>query len=637
MSWLYSFIFASLIFSAEGNLPFQSSSIHSAAETKQTIRLDETERFEQTYPLNLDGKVSVSNVNGSITIETWDSPQVKLEAVKTADSREKLTELEIQINAKQNYFQVEADYSNLSRNGKGWNNKLQVDFKLTVPKTAVLDEIETVNGSIYISNAANSTKASAVNGQIRATNLRGTANLSTVNGTVEADFDQLQTGGRISLDTVNGTVNLTMPSDVNATVKADTVNGSINNEFGLPVRKGKYVGKDLYGKIGSGDVQIKLSSVNGGLFVKRQKDGKNINPTTNLLPTKSNDDDDWEGFENGVNFPAVKPPKSPIAPMPPVFDGSVFDAQVQKEVSEALKAAQKELKKMTPEMQKEMEEALKNSKFDKREMEEQIKIAREKYREAMSNMSNISWTPKIERKSESFAIKGVPNLTIEAESSGVTVRGWDKPEIRYSVTRISNAPNQTPVNLKAEQNGQNLILKVADIENVMPLNEMNRVRIEVFVPKKSNLKIFTKGEIRLEGVSGEIDLNGSDGAINVRDSDGKMQIVSNDGNIRVIGFRGEIDAVSVDGTLALEGDFQKFSAQTADGNIILTLPNGANADIESNRKDINSDGISLKLNGNEKNFSSWKIGDGGVNHRLYATADDKFSCAPQTLSKRTEI
>ena len=43
---------------------------------------------------------------------------------------------------------------------------------------------------------------------------------STVNGEVTADFDQLQTGTRINLDTVNGRVNLMIPSDSNATIKS---------------------------------------------------------------------------------------------------------------------------------------------------------------------------------------------------------------------------------------------------------------------------------------------------------------------------------------------------------------------------------------------------------------------------------
>ncbi len=72
----------------------------------------------------------------------------------------------------------------------------------------------------------------------------------------------------------------------------------------------------------------------------------------------------------------------------------------------------------------------------------------------------------------------------------------------------------------------------------------------------------------------------------------------------------------------LEGDFQKINAQTVDGTIVLTLPENANATIESNRKDIQAEGISLVFMGDGKDISTWKVGSGGVvNYRLYTTAD----------------
>ena len=107
------------------------------------------------------------------------------------------------------------------------------------------------------------------------------------------------------------------------------------------------------------------------------------------------------------------------------------------------------------------------------------------------------------------------------------------------------------------------------------------VRVEVFVPKKSDLKIITNGEIRLEGVTGDIDLTGANEAINVRDSGGKLHLTSADARVRIIGFKGALDAVTGEGEMYLEGDFEKLSATASDGNIILTLPADGNADIES--------------------------------------------------------
>lgn len=636
MSWLISLVVAGVMFASDGNLPASVS--YNFGESKpsaeKVVKADETERFEQTYPLSATGKVGVSNVNGSIAVEVWDRNEVKLEYVKTADTKENLAQVEIKIDARQDAFSVETDYGDSKRGNFGERKnygKLQVEYHLIVPRNAILDEIETVNGSVSVAGAENSTKASAVNGQVKANNLRGTANLSTVNGTVEADFDELAAGSRISLNTVNGGANLIIPSDANATVKADTVNGNIVNDFGLPVRKGEYVGRDLYGKIGSGGAQIRLNSVNGGLSIKRKNDGKNLNPATNLLTAKNRDD--WnDGEDIGNNSDTKSPgtprtPRTPRTPKTPQTPNGNYE--INKSIGESLKNSAREIERIKPQLEKMRQDALKQAAvINSPEMQARIKEAQARSKEMMARMPETFWmvgSPSIEEKSESFAVKGTPKITVEAGNYAVSVRGWDKPEVRYALTRFSKNQFQTPLVVQATQNGSDVNIKAANSEpNKDFFIESNRVRIEIFVPQKSNLKITTGGEIRLEGVSGEIDLSGAGETVNIRDSGGTLRAGTDGGRIRVIGFRGTVDAKTIDGAMNFEGDFQNLAAQTADGTIVLTLPENANANIESNQKDIQTDGLTLNYLGNGKGVPTWKIGSGGSNYRLYATADGKI-------------
>ncbi len=630
MSWLYSIVIAGLMLSNEGVLTNGKQYSYTDTNVRQTIKLDEIERFEQTYPLNPNGRVSVANVNGSITIEAWDNPQVKLEAVKVSDSKESLSEVEIKVDNQENSFSVKAEYENgRNRNGdKSWKiyKKLEVEFRLMVPRTAILDEIETVNGSVTVSNFTNYTKISAVNGNVKATNLRGTANMETVNGTVEADFDQLESGSKISLNTVNGRVNLTIPSDSNATIKADTVNGSIKNDFGLPVRKGEYVGKDLYGKIGNGDVQIKLESVNGGLSIARKNDGKTPNQPTNLLNTKSNEDDDWD--DNG-NAPRM-PPMPPMPPTPPTPPSRINTAKMNKDISKAIKDSQKEVAeamKIAEEEMKGVEAEIAASLEDLKELnseefKESMKIAEIARKDAMERLAEIRFTqaaPGIEKKSETFIVKGTPKVTIDAKGCDVAVRGWDKSEVLYVVKKFSRNRNQPNIESKATQNDSEVKITVGT-QQLSPATEnyyeddSNTVRIEVYVPKKSNLKIVSDGEIRLENISGEIDLNGNDEAINIRDVDGKMRLTATDARIRIIGFRGELDSTMTDGEVYLEGDFSKLSARAIDGTYILTLPENANAAFRSNTE-VESVGFNLVKDDKQ----TWRTGKGGENFNFYFT------------------
>lgn len=608
MSWLYTLVFASLLFSPEGETAATQPVIDASVVTITAIK-DETEKFEQSYPISAKGRVSVANVNGSIVVEAWDRNEVKLEATKIADSKESLADVEIKVESTADSFSVEADYKEWKWNDKSdkhRNRKIEVEFKLSVPRTAMLNEVETVNGSVTVSNFVNYTKISAVNGDVNAGNLRGTASLSTVNGQVMADFDQLETGSKINLSTVNGRVNLTIPSDANATIKADSLNGNITNDFGLPVRKGEYVGRDLYGKVGNGDVQIKLNSVNGPLAISKKNDGRSPNPATNLLPAKGKTDksDKWDKDDDDDS------------------KTSVNSAQITREVARAMREAERATAEASKEAAVVMEsinlvelEKMK-VKIDGKKIEKQIKDGLKDRTEALSRMQDAMWlggSTAVERKTNTFAIKGTPKVNIDAKNCNVKVRGWDKPEVKYVFTELPESfPRSSPTTVKEEQTTSGVNITVVNGGSKSGddwfYGGADRRRLEVFVPRKSDLKITTNGEIRLEGVSGELELIGSDGAIDVRGSEGKLKISNTDGNVRVIGFSGDLVAKTVDGEVYLDGDFNKIDANAADGRFVLTLPEGVDADIQAPGGRF---AIEDLPNGTKVSENNWRFGKGG--------------------------
>ncbi|NNE99041.1 MAG: hypothetical protein HKN25_08485, partial [Pyrinomonadaceae bacterium] len=192
MSYLLTFFLAGVTIASGAGVPTKNISLADDLYTSSSVSVkdDETERFEKTYPFSANGRIQVSNVNGSITIDSWDKNEIKFEYVKVANTKERLSEMEVRIAAEQDRFSVETKYDRVKRsNKKRWNGKLYADFTLTVPRNARLDDIETVNGSVTVSNMFNYSDVSAVNGAVKATNLRGTAKLGTVNGTVYAEFD----------------------------------------------------------------------------------------------------------------------------------------------------------------------------------------------------------------------------------------------------------------------------------------------------------------------------------------------------------------------------------------------------------------------------------------------------------------
>jgi DUF4097 and DUF4098 domain-containing protein YvlB len=251
-----------------------------------------TEEFHQTYPLTADGRVELDNINGDVHISSWDRNEVKVDAVKYAGTKERLEEAKIEIDARASSLSIRTTYPEHDHNWT-WGSRMNpasVEYTLTVPRAVRLDEIKLINGQLDVTGVSGEVNASCINGRLEAHNLSGRARLSTINGRLEARFDQLA-GRSVELDSVNGSVDLTIPSDSKAEIEASTVSGGINNDFGLHVNHHRFVGHDLRGELGSGGTRIKLANVNGRIEVHHAQDGRALSPVKDLSHGDQDDDD----------------------------------------------------------------------------------------------------------------------------------------------------------------------------------------------------------------------------------------------------------------------------------------------------------------------------------------------------------
>jgi hypothetical protein len=227
---------------------------------------DLTEEFHQTCPLAEKGRVSLENVNGAVYIAAWDQQEVKVDAVKKAKTAEYLAQISIDVKADGDGVKIKTRLPNSS--GK-FNESGQVEYHVMVPRQVRLDKISNVNGAIEIKGVAGEIRASTVNGALTAKPVSGFGSFNSVNGNVEVVMRELNPEGALKLETVNGKVALSLPATAQATVKADTLNGSIHTDLDLTVKKKFPVGTNLEGQLGNGGASVKLHSVNGSIEIKK--------------------------------------------------------------------------------------------------------------------------------------------------------------------------------------------------------------------------------------------------------------------------------------------------------------------------------------------------------------------------------
>ncbi|HVN17212.1 MAG TPA: DUF4097 family beta strand repeat-containing protein [Dongiaceae bacterium] len=250
-----------------------------------------TEEFHQTYSITSDGRVELDNINGDVRISSWDRNEVKVDAVKYADTKNGLEDANIEVDSGKDYVSIRTKYRHHDRDWGSQHNAASVEYTLTVPRTARLDSIKLINGALDVTGVSGEVRASCINGRLEAHDLAGRAKLETINGRLDARFAQLSRED-VELSSVNGSLALTIPSDSNAEVEASTVSGGISNDFGLHVNNHRFVGHDLRGELGKGGAHIHLSNVNGHIEIRHAQDGRALSPVKDRSHHDKDDDDD---------------------------------------------------------------------------------------------------------------------------------------------------------------------------------------------------------------------------------------------------------------------------------------------------------------------------------------------------------
>ena len=125
-----------------------------------------------------------------------------------------------------------------------------------------------VNGDVTATSLASEAIIHTVNGEIEVST-SATVKANTVNGSIVAEMGSADWDGELEFETVNGDIEVAVGTGLNAEVHAATVNGGISTDFPLTVQ-GRFGPKRLTGTIGDGGRTLRLSTVNGDIELTRR-------------------------------------------------------------------------------------------------------------------------------------------------------------------------------------------------------------------------------------------------------------------------------------------------------------------------------------------------------------------------------
>jgi methionine-rich copper-binding protein CopC len=252
------------------------------------------------------GRLIVQLVTGSIHVKGYDGKEVIVESrAQEEEGRDSERERD-----RERDREREAERRGDSRSGlhripnrasgmtiEEQNNEMRVSadpnkdivISIQVPSRTTL-KLSTVNGGdIIVDRVEGDLEASNTNGDVTLTNVSGTGVVHSVNGELKASFVRV-TGKPMSFTTLNGDVDVSLPSDIKADVRLDSGQGDIYTDFPIdmmPVtlnrtvednrsKGGKYrikVEKSMLGKINGGGTEYTFKTFNGDIHLRRAQGG----------------------------------------------------------------------------------------------------------------------------------------------------------------------------------------------------------------------------------------------------------------------------------------------------------------------------------------------------------------------------
>jgi hypothetical protein len=227
--------------------------------------------FQWSERMSRGQTLEVRGINGRIQVEAASGNVAEVEAVKSW-KRSDPEDVRIEVNESAEGYRICALYR---KSNGDWNtdcesqsvnrNDVVVNYTVRVPP-GVHVAVQTVNGEVNVEDVRGDVDAATVNGSIRLSTT-GVASATTVNGSIHARIGEGDWNGGLQFETVNGSIDLIMPANVNADLSARSMNGSVKSDFPITTT-GRITTRRLNGTIGGGGPRLSLGTINGAIELR---------------------------------------------------------------------------------------------------------------------------------------------------------------------------------------------------------------------------------------------------------------------------------------------------------------------------------------------------------------------------------
>lgn len=218
---------------------------------------DFSELIEEEHQANSNTVLSVTTVNGYISIHSWDQNRINISALKYAQHEEDLVKLDLQVTKNGNEIAITVTHTTPSQIG---NEGINLDLK--VPYAATIESLTSTNGEIDVADMSLVKDVSTANGAVNIELVGAVHRVNTTNGAIAVEIQTMN--NPVSLSTTNGAIDVHILTSLDATVHMETLNGHISiHDVTLTLTLDEPHHKE--GALGNGGNLLKITTTNGDI------------------------------------------------------------------------------------------------------------------------------------------------------------------------------------------------------------------------------------------------------------------------------------------------------------------------------------------------------------------------------------
>ena len=166
---------------------------------------EQTERFSRKVKIGRDGRFTLGNIAGDITVTTGSGDEVSIDAVKrTRGDKSELDRVHIIVDERGGRVDVQTDHGQMERRERGSRtDHASVDYTIVVPASVSVD-LHSISGTIKVTGVHGSLRAEAISGNVTITDAPKLETAKTVSGDVM--LTGITTDGDLTASSVSGNV-----------------------------------------------------------------------------------------------------------------------------------------------------------------------------------------------------------------------------------------------------------------------------------------------------------------------------------------------------------------------------------------------------------------------------------------------